>query len=619
MGTINGTLKLLNDNLFSEQEIKIEGLFKDDINNEIEIKNYRIVRRNIRRTLDSQPRMGINFKLYKARYNHNIVAEKVYQDIDPQFLKGIQQEVLKWIQQRANNYVAWVHGLWVEGSSIGIVSDYFEAGSLQQLVSKHANEGTEIDLLTRLRFTHNIIEAVANLHSIGIIHGGLNPRNLLVTSNLTLQFGGFETIQLRLLGEGREAYYPYTPPEILEKEDPTSGLFTKKGDVYSLGMILGSIWTTSFPYDIPEPSDSLSLKKSILEGTKPIWVKNLSGPTLSFIERCIDMNPEIRPTSYEMEKEMRSIFTNGTTLLNSPNSLNPTKSKSTIDPLLLNEPSLDYSYDYYSGYSLSPKPYMNFDSATSLSSLIDGFKSMHISTPKRIESLSPNASPALNQDVLEFPNIAYNESVSSTQTSKDTNLTLNTSLLSNLTQDEVLSPGSGISLSDAIYFHNTQQYEKAYAYFLYLSEVEGKAEAIYYIGLYHYTGKPGFLAPNLHLALSYLQRAAKGGCGDAYDYLGLHYLDSGPDFAKAFSHFHAAARHLSSPGCYHLSQCYKNGHGTNIDPELALYNLQLAASLGYGPAKNMLEQEMQLNSRHLYKIEERSSEAPDIVIEDTSN
>lgn len=561
MATITGTLKLLRNRVFAESEQLNELQLLKENSESQSSKGHRIQRRQIRRLLDHTPRLGNGFVVYKANYNGIIVSEKVFKDISATVLREVQQEIARWLQLRPQPRVAWIHGLWIEGSSLGVISDYFDKGNLHQLLSKLYDAGSQLDLDHQLRFTTEIIEMIHNIHQEKMPLGGLHLREIFLNQDSSLQLSNFESLLHRVVGNYRDEYLFYTPPEY--RQTNTEIVPTLEGDIYGLGIVLRSIWSTQTPSELAVASSDDFFNNS--------WPETMSPGFSSLIEKCGASDPKLRPTSSELLSALQSAFPS------SP--LNYIQ----VTPELTREHSADLSV--ITQLSLSPgTQYNTLDTLSS--TLLDSTKNLSFSTPKE-SGLSPKLEPqSISDDEYFYPLLR--------QPSIITLSSNNTSSVSGTTEDDIAS-NLGISLKDALYLYSSEQYEKAYSYFMYLSEVEGCPAAKYYLGVYHYSGKAGFLSRDIPKALNYLQKAAEDDYGDALDLLGLHHLDSTygtPDFEKAFEYFERAASLLSPAGCYHLSQCHQNGHGTTPDPDLAFYALQLSASLGYGPAVAMLEQEL---------------------------
>lgn len=124
-----------------------------------------------------------------------------------------------------------------------LVSEYLPGGSLQE----HLNNDTSVlNWKTRARVVANIASALLFLHSFRpkeIIHGNLNPGNLLLdsenkckisdyadhmlTSGLTLRCPSFRSCS------GSRGVCLYTDPESYR-----SGALTHKSDIYSFGVII---------------------------------------------------------------------------------------------------------------------------------------------------------------------------------------------------------------------------------------------------------------------------------------------------------------------------------------------------------------------------------------------
>lgn len=127
---------------------------------------------------------------------------------------------------------------------IGLLLGQASHGNLQAYIV--ANDAT-IDLSLRKKWCHQSAEAVAYIHSRGVVHADLRPENLLVHETspgsldlMLCDFGGAVCQELELDGNRlpNDPFY-----------DPTQGFdVTPALDIFSLGSVLYTILTGNWPY-----------------------------------------------------------------------------------------------------------------------------------------------------------------------------------------------------------------------------------------------------------------------------------------------------------------------------------------------------------------------------------
>jgi len=179
-----------------------------------------------------------------------------------------------------------------KGVVYGLVMEYVEGGSLASLISA----GTA-PMELRISIAVALAEALARLHSEGIVHGDLKPQNVLLRHNkpLLTDFGA-----ARLFKAAGEilpvlAYTPaYAPPEALAR------IVTDRSDVYSLGTMLIELLTG----DLPAPQ-STNIPARAVEKIRRVR----GGYALcDLISRMRREKPEHRPSSQQVFEEMARIF-----------------------------------------------------------------------------------------------------------------------------------------------------------------------------------------------------------------------------------------------------------------------------------------------------------------------
>jgi len=160
----------------------------------------------------------------------------------------------------------------------------------------------KFDTKTIYEFFAEMLEYLSYLHSLGFIHSDLHPENILIDlSSNYVEITVLDHEHARILnGEKTEIHWgiwEFIPPEQI---GPT-GFLDERSDIYSLGVIILSMFTGNSPIIVPKPSSrkvypeirsALLTQKQELPSNIP-----LDCPFYNIIFKMIDPDPEKRPKS----------------------------------------------------------------------------------------------------------------------------------------------------------------------------------------------------------------------------------------------------------------------------------------------------------------------------------
>ena len=187
------------------------------------------------------------------------------------------------------------------------VYEFFEDAKRLYLVMEYCGGGELFtQILKRQSFSepdsakifYQILSAVSYLHSQGIIHGDLNPENILLEEkhgSLNVKLADFGSAMLKTDGKLKKADISkpyYSAPEVYD------GVLTEKSDMWSVGVILYILLCGHPPFDGETDAQIISLVKRtkvLMDGN--IWI-NVSGGAKDLISSLICAAP-LRLTSQE--------------------------------------------------------------------------------------------------------------------------------------------------------------------------------------------------------------------------------------------------------------------------------------------------------------------------------
>ena len=141
-----------------------------------------------------------------------------------------------------------------------LVTSFVKTGSLAQVLKQQQRFTPE----RALDMMKQIAAGLDYAHSQGVVHGLLNPANILVSSEQPLQVTGFGLKQMLQMRGIETSYHPQAhlfniggtflgAPEYLAPECVQDLPFDARADVYSLGVMLFELLSGSLPFTGTEP------------------------------------------------------------------------------------------------------------------------------------------------------------------------------------------------------------------------------------------------------------------------------------------------------------------------------------------------------------------------------
>lgn len=185
-------------------------------------------------------------------------------------------------------YVVKIVNIYSSKTEIFIVMEYAERGDLFDiLLNRKLSENESLIIF------ENICEIVQHLHSKNITHSDIKPENILYINNyLKLTDFGFSRFSSY---EHRKACFftlPYSSPEQIQNH-----IYSTKGDIWSLGIILYSFIFDSFPFEYDGEEDDTDLVLSQFTNNKLTFDENIpcTEKTKHLISIMLNLNPNDRP------------------------------------------------------------------------------------------------------------------------------------------------------------------------------------------------------------------------------------------------------------------------------------------------------------------------------------
>lgn len=177
-------------------------------------------------------------------------------------------------------------------TEVCLVLEYIPGGELFDYVSSHKKG---IELHTVKQIIHDLLEAIAFIHSLGIAHGDIKLENILIYDSSPhiklIDFGLAET-RATIDKEPKGSSLYFAPEAIMNL--PRSPF---KCDVWACGVIAFILLTQRMPFD---SALTTTLARTIAMGDYDWREDQVSKEGKDFVDKMLNRNPELRPTAEDL-------------------------------------------------------------------------------------------------------------------------------------------------------------------------------------------------------------------------------------------------------------------------------------------------------------------------------
>ncbi|XP_039115493.1 mitogen-activated protein kinase kinase kinase 1-like [Dioscorea cayenensis subsp. rotundata] len=202
----------------------------------------------------------------------------------------LEQEITFLSQFEHDNIVQYF-GSDKEEAKLYIFLELVSQGSLASLYQRNHLPDSQVSTYTR-----QILSGLKYLHDRNVVHRDIKCANILVSSNGSVKLADFglakEITKLNVLKSCKGSVY-WMAPEVV---NPKSSYGTA-ADIWSLGCTVLEMLTRQVPYPNLEWPQAFF---KIGRGEKPPIPNILSRDARDFILKCVQFNPEDRPTASEL-------------------------------------------------------------------------------------------------------------------------------------------------------------------------------------------------------------------------------------------------------------------------------------------------------------------------------
>jgi putative tryptophan/tyrosine transport system substrate-binding protein len=174
------------------------------------------------------------------------------------------------------------------------VMELVEGRRLSDIMS----EGKTLDLATARRWTLDLGASVEAIHNMGLVHGSLRPRNVMILADGHVKLMDVELIGL-LEGPTPQSVLDASPAEYLAPEQIRRAPVTEKTNVYALGSIIYEMFSGAPPFRAAERDGVIA--RQLTAPPLPLRRRRAVPPSIeSIVMQALEKDPELRPWVSEM-------------------------------------------------------------------------------------------------------------------------------------------------------------------------------------------------------------------------------------------------------------------------------------------------------------------------------
>ena len=241
-------------------------------------------------------KLGKGKKVFKVRSK---ITNKVYvlRKINLQDVKSKSEnryntllKELTILEKLDNPYIVKYYKNFQEGDYLNLIIEYINDIKVSKLIKAHKKLKTPIKEEEIWKIAKNSMLALANIHSMGSVHGNIKPKSIFIDSHKRIKIGNFGIFCLNKINLD------------LEKNE-----FKQNDDIYSMGLILYELCYLSLPNE----------KNNTVDTNKEKYSEEL----INIINLMLEQKDNITMSSKDIFKKILDEYSNRYTKYSSIDSI----------------------------------------------------------------------------------------------------------------------------------------------------------------------------------------------------------------------------------------------------------------------------------------------------------
>ncbi|KAH9086812.1 hypothetical protein LEN26_000650 [Aphanomyces euteiches] len=260
-------------------------------------------------TLQREVGNGTSGQVFQSLYHSGggssvVAVKRLYSPVTGQeYFQSFFRREVSILSKLHHPHVVRFYGVSYYSRILYIVTDFCQT-SLSHMIENPQSKGP-FEPTFFMKVVQQITSGMGFLHSRSVVHRDLKPANVLLTDTDDVNICDFGLSRL-IDPETTSMTAEVGTPSYMAPEMATMGgaQCSTKGDVYSFGILLYSMWSRSKPYG-DQGMNPFQLMTAVVNGLRPVIPINCPPGLERLMKACWDANPGARPTFPEISLQLQ--------------------------------------------------------------------------------------------------------------------------------------------------------------------------------------------------------------------------------------------------------------------------------------------------------------------------